>query len=428
MKTHFISIITVNHNGKKYLEDFYTSVFRINYPRDKYEVIMVDNASSDDSVRYTRKNYPNVKIIESDVNLGFGKGNNLGIIHSSGDCVLLLNNDTMIESSALNHALSSLKKWKRKKIAVVTFKLVLYDYYLEINLTDCQFVNYQSVNGTTTKNERPYVIKYESDKSTSEKIYIPISDIDKENVVLKIQIAKEWIKTGEVGVAGKKYKIDFKNNKSQEIPVRLSRPEVSKFKVQMIQNAGNFHFRDGYGRDRGAVIRGGEQLYEVDTGQYEKEEIVPAFCGAGVLIDKKALSDVGLFDEDFFMYYEDGELSYRMKEKNWNILYCPKAVVRHIHSASSKEWSDFFIYHAERGRLLLVFKHWPRAIAVKEWVKYVFRDTILTPIYYFNKGQTKEASVRFKTRIKVNVSVTYPFISGMLRNNRLTNKDIDLML
>lgn len=424
----FISIITVNYNGKKYLRDFYTSLFNINYPKDKYEVIMVDNASSDGSVRYTRKNYPNVKIVESDVNLGFGKGNNLGIVNSKGDYILLLNNDTSIDRDAISHALSCLKKWNRKKIAAVTFKLVLYDYYLEITLRDCRYISHECVNKSAAKNTKPYVIRDEFDRSANEKVYIPINDFAKGDIILTIKIAKEWIKKGEVRLCGEKHKVSFEKGKSPEITVRLSPEDVSNYKLQMIQNAGNFQFRDGYGRDRGAVIRAGQQFYEVDVAQYDKTEIVPAFCGAGVLIDKKALKDVGLFDEDFFMYYEDVELSYRLKENNWNVLYCPNARVRHIHTASSKEWSDPFIYNAERGRLLLVFKHWPRTIAIREWIKYVAKDTIMVPIYYLKNDKEREASRRFRNRMKVNVSVVYPFITGMFRSNRLTKNDIDSML
>ena len=58
-----VSVITVNFNGKKYLREFFNSVFRLNYPKDKLDVIFVDNVSTDDSVRFVRKNYPKVRIV-----------------------------------------------------------------------------------------------------------------------------------------------------------------------------------------------------------------------------------------------------------------------------------------------------------------------------------------------------------------------------
>jgi hypothetical protein len=69
------------------------------------------------------------------------------------------------------------------------------------------------------------------------------------------------------------------------------------------------------------------------------------------------LEDVGLFDEDFFMYYEDTDLSLRAQSRGWKILYAPHAIIRHIHCGSSQEWSPFFVYHVDRNRLAMLFKN-----------------------------------------------------------------------
>ena len=50
-----ISILTVNWNGKRYLDDLFNSIFSLNYPKKKLQVLMVDNNSSDDSVKYVKK-------------------------------------------------------------------------------------------------------------------------------------------------------------------------------------------------------------------------------------------------------------------------------------------------------------------------------------------------------------------------------------
>jgi hypothetical protein len=125
----------------------------------------------------------------------------------------------------------------------------------------------------------------------------------------------------------------------------------------LIQNAGSLIFWDGSGRDRGTFIRDSEVFYEKDQGQYSTVEEVPAGCGAGLLIRKEMLEDVGLLDDDFFMYYEDTDLSLRARWRGWKILYAPQAIVRHIHCGSSKEWSPFFIYHTDRNRLAMLFKN-----------------------------------------------------------------------
>jgi GT2 family glycosyltransferase len=81
-----------------------------------------------------------------------------------------------------------------------------------------------------------------------------------------------------------------------------------------IQNAGTRVFSSGYAQDRGAAPKGGVQDYETDRGQYEKQEEVQAFCGAAVLLRKSILDKIGLFDETFFLYYEDVELSERARK------------------------------------------------------------------------------------------------------------------
>src|SRR5262245_35160758 len=67
----------------------------------EYEVIVADNCSSDNSVEVVRRNFPQVRIVETGGNLGFGKGNNAGIDATRGDYVLILNPDTIIHDGAL---------------------------------------------------------------------------------------------------------------------------------------------------------------------------------------------------------------------------------------------------------------------------------------------------------------------------------------
>lgn len=94
-----LSIIIVNYNGKTFLHDCLESI-RANVDCDcSYEIIVVDNASTDGSVEYINKNYADVRLIVSDINLGFTGGNNLGALNARGSYLLLLNNDTVLQSS-----------------------------------------------------------------------------------------------------------------------------------------------------------------------------------------------------------------------------------------------------------------------------------------------------------------------------------------
>ena len=90
-----ISVIVVNYNTKKLLQNCLKSVF------DKvknigFEVWVVDNASSDGSVEMVKKEFPEVKIITNEKNLGFAKANNQAIKKVEGKYIFLLNPDTVI--------------------------------------------------------------------------------------------------------------------------------------------------------------------------------------------------------------------------------------------------------------------------------------------------------------------------------------------
>ncbi len=90
-----ISVVVLNYNGKRYLESCLGSLEKQTF-RD-FEVILVDNGSSDGSVEYVEDNFPWVRVIALEENLGFCGGNNVGIRAARGEYVALLNNDTEVE-------------------------------------------------------------------------------------------------------------------------------------------------------------------------------------------------------------------------------------------------------------------------------------------------------------------------------------------
>jgi GT2 family glycosyltransferase len=117
----------------------------------------------------------------------------------------------------------------------------------------------------------------------------------------------------------------------------------------VIQNAGLLLLDDGGGGDRGSGER--------DLGQYDEPGEVFGFCGAAALLRREMLDDVGPLDETFFAYYEDTDLSWRMRLRGWSVLYEPRARVEHVHSATNEERSFFFTFHADRNRLFTLLKN-----------------------------------------------------------------------
>jgi GT2 family glycosyltransferase len=96
-----VSIIIVNWNGLLHLPDCLDSL--VNQTFRDFEIVLVDNGSSDDSVVFVRERYPCVKLVTLTENTGFARGNNLGLQHADGDYIVTLNNDTRAEPDWLKN-------------------------------------------------------------------------------------------------------------------------------------------------------------------------------------------------------------------------------------------------------------------------------------------------------------------------------------
>lgn len=90
-----LSVIIVNYNGLKFLKDCLNSLYK-NLEEVSFEIIIIDNNSSDSSCEFIKKTFPEIKLIESKINYGFGKGNNEAVKAAKGDYLLLINNDTIV--------------------------------------------------------------------------------------------------------------------------------------------------------------------------------------------------------------------------------------------------------------------------------------------------------------------------------------------
>ncbi|MCW4033042.1 MAG: glycosyltransferase family 2 protein [Candidatus Bathyarchaeota archaeon] len=89
-----ISIIIVNHNGRHLLEKCLSSLIESAYPN--IEIIMVDNASEDDSLDFVSQNFPSVNVLQSKMNLGYAGGCNKGAKFAKGEYIIFMNNDVQV--------------------------------------------------------------------------------------------------------------------------------------------------------------------------------------------------------------------------------------------------------------------------------------------------------------------------------------------
>jgi GT2 family glycosyltransferase len=132
-------------------------------------------------------------------------------------------------------------------------------------------------------------------------------------------------------------------------PVSIPAAVVEKSATHIIQNAGSAYDKKYNGFDKGSG--------EPDKGQYDEMQETEMFCGGACLLSKKALAQTGLFNSRYFSYYEDSDLSLRLKRKGFKIVYAPNAFVFHHHSGSGKEWSPFFTYHVFRNKIIFSAKN-----------------------------------------------------------------------
>jgi len=118
--------ITLNWNGKQWLEDCLSSILALDYP--DFEVVMVDNGSTDGSVELVRQKFPSVHVVENGSNLGYARGFNAGLEYAAArgaEYFLIMNNDTVIDRDALAALVEAAQSLP--KAGFVTGKVYFYD-------------------------------------------------------------------------------------------------------------------------------------------------------------------------------------------------------------------------------------------------------------------------------------------------------------
>ncbi|CAA9450880.1 MAG: glycosyl transferase, family 2 [uncultured Rubrobacteraceae bacterium] len=216
-----VTVVIPNWNGERFLDLCLTSL-RCQSFKD-FETVLVDNGSTDTSVKFTKRNFPEVRVVSLDDNRGFSVAVNVGIRASEAEYVALLNNDTEVDPGwleALTRAGES---------------------YLEAGLFASKLV-------------------------------------------------------------------DFHDRR-------------------VLDGAGDALRRSGL------PYRIGHQ--ELDRGQFDEPALVFSACAAAALYRRSLFEEIGPFDEDFFAYCEDGDVSFRAQLAGYQCVYVPEAVVYHMGSAST---------------------------------------------------------------------------------------------
>jgi GT2 family glycosyltransferase len=109
--------------------------------------------------------------------------------------------------------------------------------------------------------------------------------------------------------------------------------------------------RSGAAWDRG--------MDELDRGQYDMPEEVFGACAGAALYRRSMLEEIGLFDEDFFLFMEDVDLAFRAQLSGWKCMYVPSARVVHIHGGTAGTGSELAVYYGNRNLIWYIIKNFP---------------------------------------------------------------------
>ena len=230
-----LSVIIVSYNTENILRKALTHVYKQKF-FTLFEVIVVDNASRDNSCEMVRNEFPQVKLIRNPQNTGFAGGNNLGIKEAKGDYILLLNSDAYVFDD--------------------TFQ--------------------QSINHMT---QHP--------------------------------------KTGIMGV-----QLICENGSPQPSAREFPTP-WKKLKVMTGYDDVHPSFESYY------------DYYDDSTQLSPEPRKVDWVPGTYFLIRREVVDEIGLLDENFFLYFEEVDYCFRAKKAGWNVVFNPKLSVIHLGGQSS---------------------------------------------------------------------------------------------
>ena len=242
-----LSVILVSFNDWIHLEKCLQSLLAVP-PGKNMEVVVVDNNSSDGSPSLVKNQFPNVKLIRNEKNLGFARACNLGIRASVGEFVLFLNNDTIANVQALNVLLDELRK--NPSVGAVGPALL--------------------------SGQKTYQVSFGK----------------------KVDFFSEFIQKGFFNLYNaKKLKSDSK-------------------------------------------VR--------DVGW------LSAAC---LLARRKALEEAGCFDENYFLYFEDIDLCFKIRQSGWTLWFCPQAQIIHFGGTSTSAVKISSRYHYRKSQIYFYRKH-----------------------------------------------------------------------
>jgi GT2 family glycosyltransferase len=390
-----VRAVVVNYNGGDLTLKCLERLRLTEWPADRFEIVLVDNASSDSVVAKVRNSWPDVRLITSDRNLGFAGGCNLALRDLGAvDYVGLVNSDMYVEPTWLAPLARELNSDRR--VGAASPKILFASRFREVELR-CATHRAGALDrrrlGVQVSGARVMASDVWRDTQLYKGFWGPEQGPDPETTfqwttgraVLRVPVAEhDPADDCQLRLAADDVTAVTALSGRRAVELNVGTvPEWHNVSLagepfEVINNVGTVLTDDGYGADRG--------YFERDHGQFENPEDVFAWCGGAVLLAGRYLADVGLFDEHMFLYYEDFELAWRGRARGWRYRYVPDSVVHHVHSASTVVGSPLFDYYNERNRLLTLTRHADRRTMAKALARYLLvtasytRRDVVSPI------------------------------------------------
>lgn len=437
-----VRVVVLSFDGGQMTIDCLQSLVATDWPADRLEIVMVDNGSLDNITPRVNALLPQVRVLEPLANLGFAGGCNLGMTAppENGfvpDYVALVNNDATVDPGwlrALHGAIDG-----TTDVGAVSAKMVFAPRFtgVEFEITERRDLGADEppgmcIQAVRVDGERVDDKRFVTDEGVYASMEIPEGSPMEMQRWTKLRGSLRVAWETETDVRSCTLELLLQAPSNRDVVFRdddgetrcTVGPEPTWFEVPLtaswfdvINNVGSNLYAGGFGGDRG--------FQERDRGQYEEPAEVFAWCGGAVLLKKEYLDAVGGFDERFFLYYEDTDLSWRGRLQGWRYVYEPTALVRHRHAQSSGVGSPIFRFHTERNRLLMLAKCAPALVAwraglgeFKRFLAIHWADLIKRPL-------TLQMPLKVKAAERRHVFLSYlKWLPGMLRDRVMMDKRV----
>ena len=355
-----VSIILVNYNGREHLDELLNSIYRQSY--NNIEVIVVDNGSTDGSTEYIKKNFSQVSVLIQQQNLGFSKAVNLAADTAQGRYFCLFNNDMVLDKDAVSNLYQCLSH--DETISAAGSKIRFYKKFITVRITlktsgkvylDLDALR-QSLKIYPKILFTDYLLKltlfnqqecHEFEKVTEFKIPITHGQV---RPVFRFYCDKN----NEITIKANGFEQKIECKAKKWIQIHSDMLDTLKNAQWLINNAGSFIETDLSAGDRGFGL--------YDQGQFDLPELVEALCGGALMLKPEVLASKPVFSEHFFVYYEDTDLSFRIRKAGYNVSFCPQSVVYHKHASTSSQHPALYQYYTIRNRLLFIKLHYSEEI------------------------------------------------------------------